>query len=97
MCGIVKSCKGEERWEKPSAQIKTMWPATWHNAMRCVSTWYQTKRLDVANLGNKVVELLLCGSVLGRHFLVLGLPLVSGRLESLHLALVVASLDVGRA
>ena len=51
--------------------------------------------LDVANLGNKVVELLLGLVVLGGHLLVLGLPLVARGLEGLHLALVVAGLDVG--
>ena len=53
--------------------------------------------LDVANLCDKVVELLLGGGVLLCHLLVLGLPLVAGCLESLHLALVVAGLDVGLA
>lgn len=51
--------------------------------------------LDVANLGNKVVELLLGLVVLLGHLLVLGLPLVAGGLQGLHLALVVAGLDVG--
>lgn len=53
--------------------------------------------LDVANLGDKVVELLLGGIVLGGHLLVLGLPLIAGGLQGLHLALVVAGLDVGLA
>jgi hypothetical protein len=46
--------------------------------------------LDVANLGNEVVELLLGEVVL------LG-PLIAGGLQGLHLALVVAGLDVGLA
>jgi hypothetical protein len=53
--------------------------------------------LDVANLGNKVVELLLGLVVLLVHLLVLGLPLIAGSLQGLHLALVVAGLDVGLA
>lgn len=53
--------------------------------------------LDVANLGNEVVELLLGGIVLLGHLLVLGLPLVAGGLQGLHLALVVAGLDIGLA
>jgi hypothetical protein len=53
--------------------------------------------LDVANLGNEVVELLLGEVVLLGHLLVLGLPLIAGGLQGLHLALVVAGLDVGLA
>ena len=52
---------------------------------------------DVTNLRNKVVELLLGGIVLCVHLLVLGFPLVAGGLQGLHLALVVAGLDVGLA
>jgi hypothetical protein len=54
-------------------------------------------RSDVTNLRNKVVELLLGVAVLLGHVLVLLLPLVGGLLECLHLALVVAGLDVGLA
>ena len=50
---------------------------------------------DVTNLRNKVVELLLGVAVFLGHVLVLLLPLVGGLLECLHLALVVAGLDVG--
>ena len=53
--------------------------------------------LDVANLGDKVVELLLGEVVLLGHLLVLGLPLIAGGLQGLHLALVVAGLDIGLA
>ena len=52
---------------------------------------------DVTNLRNKVVELLLGVAVFLGHVLVLLLPLVGGLLECLHLALVVAGLDVGLA
>ena len=52
---------------------------------------------DVTNLRNKVVELLLGVAVFLGHVLVLLLPLVGGLLECLHLALVVAVLDVGLA
>lgn len=52
-------------------------------------------RSNVTNLRNKVVELLLGVAVLLGHILVLLLPLVGGLLKCLHLALVVASLDVG--
>lgn len=54
-------------------------------------------RSDVTNLRNEVVELLLGVAVLLGHVLVLLLPLVSGLLKSLDLALVVAGLDVGLA
>lgn len=54
-------------------------------------------RSNVTNLRDEVVELLLGVGVLLRHVLVLLLPLVGGLLESLHLALVVAGLDVGLA
>jgi hypothetical protein len=54
-------------------------------------------RSDVTNLCNKVVELLLGVGVFLGHVLVLLLPLVGGLLECLHLALVVAGLDVGLA
>jgi hypothetical protein len=54
-------------------------------------------RSDVTNLRDEVVELLLGVAVLLGHVLVLLLPLVGGLLESLNLALVVASLDVGLA
>jgi hypothetical protein len=43
------------------------------------------------------VQVLLELTVLLRHLLVLGLPLVAFRLQCLHLALVVAGLDVGLA
>jgi hypothetical protein len=52
-------------------------------------------RSNVTNLRNKVVELLLGVAVLLGHVLVLLLPLVGGLLKCLHLALVVAGLDVG--
>lgn len=51
--------------------------------------------LNVTNLGDKVIQLLLGLCVFLGHFLVLGLPLIAGGLESLDLALVVAGLDVG--
>lgn len=54
-------------------------------------------RSDVTNLRDEVVELLLGVVVLLGHVLVLLLPLVGGLLECLHLALVVAGLDVGLA
>lgn len=55
------------------------------------------KLLDVANLGDKVVELLLGLCVLLGHLLVLGLPLIPGAFEGLDFALIVAGLDVGLA
>lgn len=54
-------------------------------------------RLDVADGDLKVVEILLQLGVLLGHLLVLGLPLVALRLEGLHLAFVVAGLDIGLA
>lgn len=54
-------------------------------------------RLDVANLLDKVVELLLGVGVLLGHLLVLGFPLIARLLESLDFAFVVAGLNVGLA
>lgn len=53
--------------------------------------------LDVADRHLQIVQLLLQLRVLLGHLLVLLLPLVAGRLQGLHLALVVAGLDVGLA
>jgi hypothetical protein len=52
-------------------------------------------KLDVANLGLELFQLLLESVVLLRHLLVLGLPLVTLVLKSLHLSLEVSGLDVG--
>lgn len=51
--------------------------------------------LDVANLVLELLQLLLKGSVLLGHLLVLLLPLVTLVLEGLHLSLEVSGLDVG--
>lgn len=51
-------------------------------------------RLDVANLGNKVVELLLRLGILLGHLLILGLPLITSLFERVDFALKVASLDI---
>lgn len=55
------------------------------------------RRSDVTDLLDKVLELLLGVFVFLGHLLVLGLPLVSGLLEGLDFAFVVAGLDVGLA
>lgn len=52
-------------------------------------------KLDVANLGLELLQLLLEGVVLLRHLLVLGLPLITLVLKGLHLSLEVSGLDVG--
>lgn len=57
----------------------------------------ESARLNVADGDLEVVQILLQLCVLLGHLLVLGLPLVALRLEGLHLALVVAGLDVGLA
>jgi hypothetical protein len=57
----------------------------------------ESARLNVADGDLEVVQILLQLGVLLGHLLVLGLPLVALRLEGLHLALVVAGLDVGLA
>lgn len=57
----------------------------------------QTGRSDVTDLLDKVIELLLGVGVFLGHLLVLGFPLVSGLLEGLDFAFVVAGLDVGLA
>jgi len=54
-------------------------------------------RSDGANLSLKIVQFLLEGRVLLCHFLILLLPLIAFLLESLDLALEVASFDVGLA
>ena len=53
--------------------------------------------LNVADGDLEVVQVLLQFGVLLCHLLVLALPLVPRRLERLHLAFVVTSLDVGLA
>jgi hypothetical protein len=77
-----------------------------HTWMQCESAHVMTGlvdddddgcRSDVTNLRDEVVELLLGVVVLLGHVLVLLLPLVGGLLKCLHLALVVAGLDVGLA
>jgi hypothetical protein len=74
-----------------------------HACMQCESALSMANRVDegrrsdVTNLRNKVIELLLGVAVLLGHVLVFLLPLVGGLLECLHLALVVAGLDVGLA
>lgn len=57
----------------------------------------ESANLDVADGDLEVVQVLLQLGVLLGHLLILGLPLVTLRLEGLHLALVVAGLDVGLA
>jgi hypothetical protein len=52
---------------------------------------------DVADGDLEVVQVLLQLGVLLGHLLVLGLPLVTLRLEGLDLTLIVAGLDVGLA
>ena len=55
------------------------------------------RKSDVTNLLDKVVELLLGVGVFLGHLFVLGFPLVSGLLEGLDFAFVVAGFDVGLA
>lgn len=57
----------------------------------------ESANLDVADGDLEVVQVLLQLGVLLGHLLVLGLPLVTLRLEGLDLALVVAGLDIGLA
>lgn len=52
-------------------------------------------KLDVANLGLELLQLLLESVVLLRHLLVLGLPLITLVLKGLHLSLEVSGLDIG--
>lgn len=53
-----------------------------------------SKALDIADRPFQLLELLLDGSVLLRHLLVLGLPLLACGLESLDFAFEVSGLDV---
>jgi hypothetical protein len=78
----------------------------WSGFDNCLNTRLDTinnqegetcRKSDVTNLLDKVIELLLGVGVFLSHLFVLGLPLVSGLLESLDFAFVVAGLDVGLA
>ena len=71
-----------------------------HDVCSCivvVSTTVTARHSNVANLGDKVIQLLLGLRVLLGHLFVLGLPLVTFGLEGLHSAFKVAGLDIGLA
>lgn len=75
------------------------WGARLNNSLITVNNQKgeTTRRSDVTDLLDKVVELLLGVGVFLGHLFVLGFPLVSGLLEGLDFAFVVAGFDVGLA
>lgn len=53
------------------------------------------RNLNIADGDFQFMQLLLQVGVFLGHFLIFGLPLAVGNLKSLHLSLVVTSLDIG--
>jgi hypothetical protein len=79
-------------WNKFDIRWNKLDPISSRSVRRCARL-----SLHVADRDLQVVEILLQLSILLGHLLILALPLITGRFESLHLAFVVASLDVGLA
>lgn len=79
---------------------RSTWEVNLHPTQRLLTPYTDTPTrsdLNVADGELEFLQVLLQVAVLLGHLLILGLPLIALRLQCLHLALVVASLDVGLA